>query len=72
MAHHSLGCHSPHGRNLRVLLTMFQEFTHTDIIAQITIGGGSILAMIFLWRHCDSLSDGNVGGEPDYEPQRKH
>jgi hypothetical protein len=44
---------------------MFQEFTHGDIFAQIIIGGGSIVAMIFLWRHCDSLSDGNVGGEPD-------
>ncbi len=34
-----------------------------DVIGQATLGVGSVIALIYLYRHVESFSDGNVGGE---------
>lgn len=36
-----------------------------DMVANI-IGLGSLLALYFLYRHSDSLSDGNIGAADDH------
>lgn len=38
-----------------------------DLLAQLILGGGSIVTLIVLFIYSDHLSDGNVGAEPDQE-----
>jgi hypothetical protein len=36
-----------------------------DILAQVILGGGSVVIMGLLFKYADILSDGNVGGDDD-------
>lgn len=36
-----------------------------ELLAQIVVGGGSIVACVLLLVYSDELSDGNVGGDRD-------